>query len=125
MYTDQYIEYWGLIFTANQLQRRNIVFEIFLQAPCDIMQSIIFGTPMPNLTGSEHLPLMPCQQNVKDWLDRQDEIEALTAAMESLPGDHNDLVMHGEHMIEPMHRRVTPSRKKVGFGRGVAYREGC
>ena len=122
-YSDEYIEHWGLIFTANQLQHRNIRFDIFLQAPREIMRALTFGTPMPNISGNEYLPLLPRQAAVRADLDRQDLIEAVTTAMESLPGDHNDLEMHGDHMIEPMRRRVPFSRKKVGFGRGTAHRE--
>ena len=124
-FIDENFEYWYLIYSANKLQDRNITFEVFMQAPREIMEALTFGTPMPNISGSEYLPLLPRQEAVRADLERQDLVEVITAAMEALPGDHNVLEMHGDRMIEPMHRRVPFSRKKVGFGRGVANREGC
>lgn len=80
MYPDEYIDFWGELFTANHLFARGIVFETFLQAPLEILHAVKFGTPFP-LLESEFYPLLPAQYEVQVRQFRKD-LEAELAEMD-------------------------------------------
>lgn len=78
-YSDEHLDFYGDLYMDNHavLQSRSILFEMFLQAPWEILHAAAFNFPMPNLIqDDDYYPLLPEQQWVADRLEQVERIEA-------------------------------------------------
>lgn len=83
--TDEMLDYWGLIFTANSLSTKvpGLTFTKFLAAPERYLESVTFGIAEPIVDGGDYYPLLPRQRAVFERLYEQELMEELTARIEA------------------------------------------
>jgi hypothetical protein len=69
---DAYLDHWGDVYLGNPALRAiGITFEMFLQAPEQILGSATFHTLMPLPEGHKFYPLLPAQRAVQERVDAE------------------------------------------------------
>ena len=69
-YDDVWLHHWADVYLANTgLRAIGITFEMFLQAPAQILASATFHTLMPLPEAHKFYPLLPAQRAVQERVD--------------------------------------------------------
>ena len=85
-YTDEQIEYWAGVYAERQLADRDIVFEVFLRAPREILAAVAKSAA-------------------------EATVEERARQREALPAETRQ---RGARLFEPMHHRRPVGRRRLG-----------
>lgn len=115
-YSDEELDRWGEIYTANRLHARGILFETFLRHPQEILAAVVGWVQHIE---EDQPSLLPSQRQVVDRLDREELDEELAARSEHalLKHDYRVIEMHGNQYVQPMHSRVPCGKRRTGSGK--------
>jgi len=103
MYSDEHIDYWGGIFTANHFEARGWRFEAFLAAPRAHL-SVLWADA--DAAPPDPLPLLPAQARVQ----RRLELQMPVGLIEAMDRDPNIVCRDGTYM-EPLHHHAMPWKR--------------
>ena len=109
-YTDEYIDFWGDIYTANPaLFQRGILFHAFLEAPVELLTAVYQQTALPLQDDEDFYPLLPAQQRVSDRLMAEEIADELEQYIERQEG----LVFRNGAYVEPLRHHAYPNTNKM------------
>lgn len=108
VFEDGYIERWGAIFLANpSLRRRGIRFDVFLQAPREILAAHVYAdlNRWDELDTDEHgyLPLTYQQRRAAARVAAADSFRAIGQHMQAQLIAGIPVEQRGPHLVEPLH----------------------
>lgn len=104
--SDEHIEFWGELYTANQLHARGVPFEAFVMAPYATLEALA-RRERAQYDDDEPAPLLPAQARVQRRLDLQTplgELARLEAELDHQPGT----VRRNGTWIERLRHRAWP-----------------
>lgn len=112
-YSNEYIDYWGEVFVANQPYTRFMRFEAFLEAPMENLMAAIYRKPLDEC--DEHCLLLHKQRVVKSQLECKEASAMIEAAMNADIGKKTrPVVMRGKGLFLPFKHFVFPKQYKSG-----------
>lgn len=118
-YQDDYIDYWGHIYTANNFIYQKITFECFLNYPQEIIDAIKFIGDGVLIDDGVFYPLMPQQLKIQQQTDAAILAESIADDMDAkFERNGHVIAMQGDKTIERFHHHDTPKKWKTN-GRRV------
>lgn len=91
-YSNEHLRFWGNVYVCHKLHSQGIVFETFLQHPCEIIRAI---------KARGFKPLLKTQRAVREHLDT---VNPLQQELE----DDNRVSCRIGTFVEPMHHHTHP-----------------
>lgn len=122
-HSDEALEHWGRLYTANNLIARGVTFEQFMNAPATYFEALAFDRPAAFAGLDEHEPLLARQRAIAAELVARpldDVVRCATEAAEAeVAASVPDARGRNGRLVEPLHHHAFPRRRPPYAQRGA------